>query len=91
MGWVYLRHYDLIRWKKGEYLDTQKNPDSALGAYVGTAAATQSLTVNTDGYILRYPNNTRTFTDKLYLNSIPTAQILLMEAEGVVFTQNPGW
>ena len=91
MGWVYLRHLDIIRWKKGDYLDTQKNPDSTLGAYVGTAAATASLIVNPDGYILRYPNNTRVYTEKLYLNSIPTEQIILMEAEGVTLTQNPGW
>jgi len=91
MGWVYLRHLDLIRWKKGDYLDSQKNLDSFLGAYVGVAAATQDLAVSTTGYILRYPTSSRTFSDKLYLNSIPTAQILLHEAEGIPLTQNPGW
>ena len=89
MGWVYLRNQDLMRWGKGDYLDTDKNPDASLGAYLGTTTI-PNLTL-TNGYINRFPTSTRKFEPKHYLNSIPTSEMLLYEAEGVTLTQNTGW
>lgn len=88
MGWVYLRNQDLIRWKKGEYLDTKKNPDSKLGAYLGTTTVDLALT---NGYIDRFAGSEREYSEKLYLNSIPTDEISTYKEGGVTLTQNPGW
>ena len=91
MSWTYMRLYDLMRWKKGEYLDMNLNPKVGQGAKVGEANKGKT-TVNSDGYILPYAANKRTFTSpKNYLNSIPTGEILLYGAKGVQLTQNPGW
>ena len=89
MGWVYLRNQDLIRWKKGDYLDTQKNPDCKLGAYLGTTNVAGLILTN--GYIDRYPTSTRTFAERYYLNPIPTSEINTYKDAGVTLTQNPGW
>ncbi len=92
MSWTYGRLYDLMRWKKGQYLDMNLNPKVGQGAKVGAANAGK-MTVDAEGYILPYGTaNKRAFTDpKNYLNSIPTSEITLYQAEGVTLTQNPGW
>ena len=96
MGWTELRYYDLMRWKKGDYLDYVSNPDVALGAYLNkddlSVYEQKNITLNSEGYILAYPGNNRSFdASKHYLNSIPTGQIDLYKAEGIEFSQNPGW
>lgn len=83
MTWNYLRHMDLMRWKKGDYLDTQKNPDVALGAWVNSPS--------NNGYLKAYQLPRVFESPKHYLNSIPRNDIILYEAEGVTLTQNPGW
>jgi len=84
------RFYDLMRWKKGDYMDSQKNPDSFLGAKVPDDGAVRR---NADGYIQPYdPSQQRVFEDpKNYLSAIPTSQILLYPTEIQQNMQNPGW
>lgn len=91
MSWTHIRLFDLMRWKKGEYLNMTLNLKVGQGAKVGEANKGKT-TVDIDGYILPYAANKRVFTDpKNYLNSIPTGEKSLYEAEGVTLTQNPGW
>lgn len=94
MSWTHIRYYDLMRWKKGDYLDFTKNPDVGLGARVPSLIGSEGSTkVDANGYILPYPvSSIRIFNPaKHYLNSIPTNDILLYKAEGVELTQNPNW
>lgn len=94
MSWTTMRKEDLIRWKKGDYLDTNANPDVALGAkiipLIGTASKTK---VNAEGYVIPYAAGvSRIFVSpKNYLSAIPTNDISLYAAEGVQLKQNPGW
>ena len=84
------RFYDLMRWKKGPYLNYNTNPNAYLGAKV---PANGSVVLNPNGYISPYalPVN-RPFTDpKNYLTAIPTSQILLYPASIQAQMQNPGW
>ncbi|RFM27107.1 RagB/SusD family nutrient uptake outer membrane protein [Deminuibacter soli] len=84
------RLQDLYRWKKGDYMDSNKNPDSFLGAHV---PANGKVTLNADGYIMPYKATLqRVFVDpKNYLSAIPTSQILLYPAAIQASMQNPGW
>lgn len=95
MTWTYLRRMDLNRWKKGDYLDSAKNPDLFLGARVPSLIGntTSTVKVNAQGYILPYANNpSRSFVaPKHYLNAIPVNEIMIYKAEGVTLKQNPGW
>lgn len=94
MSWTSMRKADILRWKKGDYLDTTSNPDVVLGAripeLIGTASKTQ---VTADGYVIPYASGVvRTFVSpKNYLTAIPTNDISLYDAEGVELKQNPGW
>lgn len=91
MAWTEFRYYDLMRWHRGHYMDSSRNPDVALGAKLTDLDDLSSTTVNADGYISPYAS-TRSFNSgKHYLNSIPIKEITLYEAEGVTLTQNPGW
>lgn len=90
MSWTTLRQIDIYRWKKGDYLDTTKNPDVNLGARVGTPVGTQ-IKVDANGYVKIYPTSTRNFESKHYLLNIPTNDIDLYKAQGVELKQNPGW
>jgi hypothetical protein len=83
------RFDDLMRWKKGDYMDSQKNPDIFLGAKVPDTA---SAAHNSEGYLTPYAStgSVRTFVDpKNYLSPIPSGQITLYP--NGVLTQNPGW
>jgi starch-binding outer membrane protein, SusD/RagB family len=82
------RYTDLMRWKKGNYMDTDKNPDAILGAKVPDNG---KVLRNAQGYIMPYSAVTkRTFIDpKHYLSAIPTGQISLYPKD--VLAQNPGW
>lgn len=82
------RYQDLMRWKKGKYLDNVENPDVFLGAKV---PANGKVLRNPDGYIMTYTAATkRTFVDpKHYLTAIPTGQISLYPQD--MLKQNPGW
>lgn len=94
MSWTTMRKSDLLRWKKGDYLDTNSNPDVALGARIPSLIGTDSKTkVNADGYVIPYAAGvSRTFVSpKNYYSAIPTNDINLYLAEGVVIDQNPGW
>lgn len=84
------RFQDIMRWKKGNYMDSQKNPDSFLGAKV---PANGSIRLNANGYIMPYPAaSQRVFVDpKNYLSAIPTSQILLYPTAIQATMQNPGW
>jgi starch-binding outer membrane protein, SusD/RagB family len=84
------RYQDLMRWKKGTYMDSKENPNSFLGAKV---PANGSITRNADGYIMPYSaTSQRVFTDpKNYLSAIPTNQILLYPEHIQKTMQNPGW
>src|SRR6185436_7377836 len=62
------RYQDLMRWKKGTYMDSNKNPDIFLGAKV---PANTQVKRNAQGYITPYTSQ-RTFTDpKNYLSAVP--------------------
>jgi hypothetical protein len=84
------RYDDLMRWKKGPYMDYTLNADAYLGAKVPSNG---SVTLNPDGYIVPYSASNiakRVFIDpKHYLSPIPTGQISLYP-DGTL-TQNPGW
>lgn len=82
------RYQDILRWKKGYYMDSEKNPDIFLGAKVPDNG---KVLRNADGYIMPYKAGTkRTFIDpRHYLSPIPTGQIALYPEGGLV--QNPGW
>jgi hypothetical protein len=82
------RYQDILRWKKGYYMDSDRNPDIFLGARVPDNG---SVLRNPDGYIVPYKAGTkRTFIDpKHYLSPIPTGQIALYPEGGLV--QNPQW
>lgn len=82
------RYQDILRWKKGYYMDSEKNPDIFLGAKVPDNG---KVLRNADGYIMPYKAGTkRTFIDpRHYLSPIPTGQIALYPDGGLV--QNPGW
>jgi hypothetical protein len=84
------RFQDIMRWKKGNYMDSQKNPDSFLGAKV---PANGAVRLNGSGYIMPYAaTQQRAFTDpKNYLSAIPTTQILLYPTAIQASMQNPGW
>ena len=84
------RVQDVLRWKKGKYLDSNINPDSFLGAKV---PANGTVRLNAQGYIMPYPaTSIRVFTDpKNYLSAIPTSQILLYPSSIQTTMQNPGW
>lgn len=84
------RFQDLMRWKKGTYMDTNLNPDSFLGAKVPDNGQVRR---NADGYIMPYTAaQQRSFTDpKNYLSAIPTSQILLYPPAIQTGMQNPGW
>jgi hypothetical protein len=84
------RYQDLMRWKKGSYFDSNKNPDSWLGAKV---PGNPKVHLDPNGYIMPYTAGTaRTFVDpKNYLSPIPTNQILLYPASIQTSMQNPGW
>jgi len=93
MSWTTMRKEDLMRWKKGDYLDTNANPDVVLGAKITALIGTNSKTkVNADGYVIPYSGVSRLFVSpKNYLSAIPTNDISLYAAEGVELKQNPGW
>lgn len=84
------RYDDLMRWKKGPYMDYTLNADAYLGAKV---PANPSIIRNPDGYIIPYSATNiakRVFIDpKHYLSPIPTGQISLYP-QGTL-QQNPGW
>ncbi len=84
------RFDDLMRWKKGTYMDSNLNPDSFLGAKVPDNG---SVRRNAAGYIQPYTTaQQRAFTDpKNYLSAIPTSQILLYPPATQASMQNPGW
>lgn len=84
------RYNDLMRWKKGTYLDYSLDPNGYLGAKVPSNG---TVILNPDGYISPYKLPvTRTFTDpRNYLSNIPTSQILLYPASIQQSMQNPGW
>lgn len=91
MTWTEMRYYDLMRWHRGHYLDSSRNPDVALGAKLTDLESLKNTKVNEEGYISPY-SFTRSFdSGKHYLNSIPLNEITLYAAEGVTLTQNPGW
>ena len=93
LGWVQLRHWDMDRWAKGEYMDSNLNPDVVLGAWLDITTVPTGVTVdlNTNGYIIKFPQYSRTFADKYYLDGIPTNEIGLYINKGLTFPQNPGW
>lgn len=93
MSWTAMRQVDILRWKKGDYLDSTANPDVVLGARIPSLIGTDSKTkVNAEGYVIPYAGVTRDFVSpKHYLSAIPTNDISLYEAEGVELKQNPGW
>ncbi|PWS32859.1 RagB/SusD family nutrient uptake outer membrane protein [Pedobacter paludis] len=82
------RYQDLMRWKKGQYLDRAQNVEAFLGAKVPDNG---KVLRNAQGYIIPYATTlTRTFVDpKNYLSPIPTGQISLYPAG--TLQQNPGW
>ncbi|MGQ7853641.1 RagB/SusD family nutrient uptake outer membrane protein [Pedobacter sp. WC2501] len=82
------RYQDLMRWKKGKYLDRAQNVEAFLGAKVPDNG---KILRNAEGYIVPYATTlTRTFVDpKNYLSAIPTGQISLYPSN--TLQQNPGW
>jgi len=90
MGWVQLRHWDIDRWAKGEYMDSNLNPDVVLGAWLGTVPVGQNVILK-GGYIDKFPQYSRTFNEKYYLDPLPEAERNLYKDKGLDLTQNPGW
>ncbi|MBP4142112.1 RagB/SusD family nutrient uptake outer membrane protein [Flavobacterium sp. P4023] len=92
MSWTSLRKADILRWKKGDYLDGTKNPDVLLGARIPSLIGTASKTkVDANGYVIPYTVSRTFIAPKHYLSAIPTNDISLFLAEGVELKQNPGW
>jgi hypothetical protein len=92
MSWTSLRRADILRWKKGDYLDGINNPDVQLGARIPSLIGTASRTkVNAAGYVIPYTVSRIFISPKHYLNAIPTNDIDLYKAEGIELKQNPGW
>jgi hypothetical protein len=82
------RFQDLMRWKKGTYMDYAANPDAYLGAKVPAG----SVKRNPNGYITPYTLPvTRSFKDRNYLYPIPSSQIALYPKDIGDKMQNPGW
>ena len=86
-----LRHQDLDRWAKGEYMDTDLNPDVMLGAWLDKVLEGSELELTPEGYINFFPKNSRKFNKKSYLDPIPLDEIILYDFKGVTLTQNPSW
>jgi len=84
------RFQDILRWKKGSYMDSNASPDSYLGAKV---PANGKVRLNAGGYIMPYTAaQQRAFVDpKNYLSAIPTNQILLYPQALQGSMQNLGW
>jgi len=84
------RLMDIMRWKKGQYMNSTLNPDSFLGAKV---PANGSVRLNASGYIMPYAaTSQRDFVDpRNYLSAVPTSQILLYPPAIQASMQNPGW
>ncbi|MDO6430094.1 RagB/SusD family nutrient uptake outer membrane protein [Flavitalea sp. BT771] len=83
------RFQDLMRWKKGYYMDYTANPDAYLGAKVPSNG---TVKLNPNGYITPYKLPvTRTFADRNYLSPIPTSQLALYPKDIADHMQNPGW
>jgi starch-binding outer membrane protein, SusD/RagB family len=84
------RFQDLMRWKKGTYMNSTLNPDSYLGAKVPNNGVVRR---NPQGYIMPYTAaQQRNFVDpKNYLSAVPTNQILLYPPAIQATMQNPGW
>lgn len=76
------RYWDLVRWHQLDKLDTNKYPNTNLGANVSNIAGAS----NTNGY-LKGTSATRTFDHKYYLYPVPTNEILLNDK----IKQNPNW
>ncbi len=91
IGWLALRHLDIDRWAKGEYMSSKDNPDVMLGAWIGSVPAGSEVKINADGYIQAYPQYSRSFESTYYLDPIPLNNIILYESKGKVLTQNSGW
>ncbi|MEF9985791.1 MAG: RagB/SusD family nutrient uptake outer membrane protein [Bacteroidales bacterium] len=91
LGWLLLRHQDIDRWAKGEYMSSNLNPDVLLGAWIGKVPDGSTVKVNSEGYINNYPGNARVFNEKYYLDPIPLDEKILYEAKGYKLEQNPGW
>ena len=92
MSWTTFRRADILRWKKGDYLDGNSNPDVQLGARIPSLIGTASRTkVNAAGYVIPYTVSRIFISSKHYLNAIPTNDIDLYKAEGIELKQNPGW
>jgi len=92
MSWTSLRIADILRWKKGDYLDGTKNPDVLLGARIVSLIGTNSKTkVDANGYVIPYTVTRAFISPKHYLTAIPTNDINLYAAEGIELKQNPGW
>lgn len=92
ISWTSLRKADILRWKKGDYLDGAKNPDVLLGARIPSLVGTASKTkVDANGYVIPYTISRTFISPKHYLSAIPTNDISLYLAEGVELKQNPGW
>ena len=92
ISWTSLRKADILRWKKGDYLDGAKNPDVLLGARIPSLVGTASKTkVDANGYVIPYTISRTFISPKHNLSAIPTNDISLYLAEGVELKQNPGW
>jgi len=91
------RTTDLRRWKKYEYVDTQKNPDINRGAWIKLSdfpSAKVTIDGVNEGYIIPAPKpeSQRIFDNpKVYLTPLPQDQIKLYSDNGVELKQNPGW
>jgi len=81
------RYDDLMRWKKGKYLDTTSNPELFLGANIKDTDAAPKVIVNADGYIVAYATARAFVETKNYFLPIPTSQITLNKN----LKQNTGW
>lgn len=105
MTWITMRFNDLRRWKKGDYLDYDKNIDGARGIYVDISkfndAAKKRILLDGDGYLIPHKSTDkagvhtilkRVFDpQKNYLEAVPTDQKALYDNAGIDFPQNPGW
>lgn len=86
------RWWDMIRWHQLDKLDTEKYPNTAMGANVSKASAEQVKNVSvTNGYIDAAKNSaavsTRIYNEREYLQPIGTTQLRLNKQ----LEQNTGW
>ncbi len=82
-----IRYWDLVRWHQLELLDTNRYPNTILGANVVNAPIKPDASAMTGNYVNGSFGGSREWNNRYYFYPIPSGQIALNPE----LTQNPGW